>query len=351
MKTNKVSYQEEGIEGPSIKSRPLVASLLLLIGLVIIAVGFVTSISYGAADIKLKTVWEALFFFQEENVSHHVIYDIRLPRAIASVLVGAFLAVSGAIMQGMTRNPLASPSLMGVTSGATFAITIAFVFFPSMSYTELVAVSFLGAALGTGIVYGIGIASPGGLTPVKLALAGAAVTAMLGAISSGLAIYFQLSQEISFWQAGGLVGVKWESLQVIFPLGVICLVVAIFLSRYITILSFGEEVAVGLGQRTGIIKLFGTLVVLLLTGAAVAIGGAIGFIGLVIPHITRFLVGSDYRWVIPCSAVLGGALLLGADIVSRLINPPFETPVGAVTAAIGVPFFLYLARKEGRDTA
>ncbi|GGE85891.1 FecCD family ABC transporter permease [Priestia taiwanensis] len=349
MTTNEQPYQEQGSHAPHIKSRPITASLILFIGIITIIIGLISSISHGAADIELKTVWEAIFFFQEENVSHHVIQDIRLPRAIASVLVGAFLAVSGAIMQGMTRNPLASPSLMGITSGATFAITLAFVFFPSMSYPQLVFVSFLGAALGTGIVYGIGVGSPGGLTPVKLALAGAAVSAMLGAISSGLAIYFQLSQEISFWQAGGLVGVKWEILNIVFPLGVICLLIAIFLARYITILSFGEEVAIGLGQRTGRIKLFGTLVVLLLTGAAVAIGGAIGFIGLVIPHITRFLVGADYRWVIPCSAVLGGALLVGADLVSRLINPPFETPVGAVTAAIGVPFFLYLARKEGRE--
>jgi iron complex transport system permease protein len=348
LNTSTQPYEEEIVKEPAVKSRPLIASSILFIGLIIITFGLATSISYGAADIDLKTVWDAIFFFQDENVSHHVIQEIRLPRAIASALVGAALAVSGAIMQGMTRNPLASPSLMGVTSGASFAITIAFIFFPSMPYIQLVFVSFLGAALGTGIVYGIGTMSPGGLTPVKLVLAGSAVGAMLGAISSGLAIYFQISQDISFWQAGGLVGVKWESLQIILPIGLICFIIAILISRYITILSFGEEIAIGLGQNTGRIKLIGTLVVLMLTGAAVSIGGAIGFIGLVIPHITRFLVGSDYRWVIPCSAVLGGCLLVGADILSRLINPPFETPVGAITAAIGVPFFLYLARKEGR---
>ncbi|MBL2480155.1 iron ABC transporter permease, partial [Klebsiella pneumoniae] len=173
-----------------------------------------------------------------------------------------------------------------------------------------------------------------------LALAGAAISALLGAISSGIALYFNLAQEVSMWNAGGVAGVKWESINMLVPIGLVCLFIAIMMSRYITILSFGEEIAIGLGQNTTLIKFIGTVLVLVLTGSAVSMAGSVGFVGLVIPHMTRFLVGSDYRWVIPCSAVLGGLLIECADMLSRVINPPFETPIGAITALIGVPFFL-----------
>ncbi|KOS23726.1 hypothetical protein ADK18_27175 [Bacillus anthracis] len=153
------------------------------------------------------------------------------------------------------------------------------------------------------------------------------------------------------WNAGGVAGVKWESINMLVPIGLVCLFIAIMMSRYITILSFGEDVAIGLGQSTILIKFFGiVLVLVLLSGCSVSVAGSVGFVGLVIPHMTRFLVGSDYRWVIPCSAVLGGLLIECADMLSRVINPPFETPIGAITALIGVPFFLYLARNVGRGT-
>jgi iron complex transport system permease protein len=252
-------------------------------------------------------------------------------------------------MQGMTRNPLASPSIMGVTAGSSFLIAIAFAIFPAISYTGLIAFSFLGAALGTILVFGISSLSKGGITPVKLALAGSAITSLLSSLSTAIGIRFNVSKDISYWYAGGVSAVQMEQLIYVAPFVLAGLILAIILSRSISILSLGEDIAKGLGQNTGAIKFLGTITVLFLTGAAVSIAGMIGFVGLVIPHIARFLVGVDYRWIIPCSAVLGGLLLLVADIASRLLNAPFETPVGAVTAIIGVPFFLYLARKEGRE--
>ncbi|MCT6917078.1 MAG: iron ABC transporter permease [Bacillus wiedmannii] len=341
-----IEQQEENVK--EIKSRPLIASIILVAGTVLLALSMAVSISFGAADISLKTVWQAVFQFDGSITHHNVIQELRMPRAIGGVVAGAFLAVSGAIMQGMTRNPLASPSLMGITDGAVFGIAIMYAFFPNSPYLMFVIASFIGAAFGASIVYGIGSSSPGGLTPVKLALAGAAISALLGAISSGIALYFNLAQEVSMWNAGGVAGVKWESINMLVPIGLVCLFIAIMMSRYITILSFGEEIAIGLGQNTTLIKFIGTVLVLVLTGSAVSMAGSVGFVGLVIPHMTRFLVGSDYRWVIPCSAVLGGLLIECADMLSRVINPPFETPIGAITALIGVPFFLYLARNEGR---
>ncbi|MED3928580.1 iron ABC transporter permease, partial [Priestia megaterium] len=164
-----------------------------------------------------------------------------------------------------------------------------------------------------------------------------------------IGLKFNVAKEMNFWYAGGVSGIQMNQLKYAIPVIIIGIVISIFLSRSITILSLGDEVSTGLGQNTRIVRILGMIAVLLLTGAAVSIAGMIGFIGLVVPHITRFIVGIDYRYIIPCSAIIGAVLLLAADILGRMINPPFETPVGAVTALIGVPFFLYLARKEGTN--
>ncbi|ART75424.1 FecCD family ABC transporter permease [Sutcliffiella horikoshii] len=335
-------------DSEKINSRPIVATVILFAGLLLLVLSLGTSISFGAAEIDLKTVWEGVFQYDSSLTTHQIIQELRMPRALAAAIVGAFLAVSGAIMQGMTRNPLASPSIMGISAGSAFMIAIAFAFFPGTTYLGLMGMSFIGAGLAAAIVFGIGAFSKGGLTPVKLALAGTAVGALLSSISSAIAIHYNVAQDMSFWYAGGVAGTKWISIQLLIPIALIGIGLAMVLSRSITVLSLGDDVAKGLGQKTGLVKVFGTVVVLLLTGAAVSVAGTIGFIGLVIPHITRFLVGMDYRWIIPCSAILGALLLVLADLGARMVNPPFETPVGAITALIGVPFFLYLARNEGR---
>lgn len=328
--------------------RPKTAAAVILLGLGLLAAAMASSIIYGASNIKLSTIWEAFVRFDADSTPHQIIQRLRMPRALAAALIGGSLAVSGAIMQGMTRNALASPSIMGVTAGASFMMSIGFAFMESPSITALMLLSFAGAGLGAGLVLLIGSLSKRGLTPVKLALAGSAVTALLSSISSAIAIRFNVAKDISFWYAGGVSGVQWVNVKLLIPVAIVGLLIALALSRSITVMSLGEEVATGLGQKTGTVKFLGTLVVLLLTGAAVAVGGTIGFVGLVIPHIVRFIVGPDYRLIIPCSAVMGALLLVFADVGARMINPPFETPVGAITAMIGVPFFLYLARREGR---
>lgn len=330
-------------------SHPVIAVVVLVGGTLALLVAICLSISFGAADINIKTVWLAVFQFNPDLTPHQIIQEIRLPRVLGATMVGACFAVAGALMQGMTRNPLADSGLLGLNAGAAFMLALCFAFFPSLPYMYLIMFSFLGAGLGVGIVYGVGSMSRGGLTPMRLVLAGAAVSALLGALSEGVALYFRIGQDLAFWYAGGVSGTKWIHLQIMFPWIMIAMIGAVILSRSITLLSLGEEVSIGLGQRTKTIKLFGMLIVLILAGAAVSVVGAVGFVGLIVPHLTRFLVGHDYRWIIPCSIVLGGLLVVLADLGARMINPPYETPIGALIALIGVPFFLYLARKGGKE--
>ncbi len=330
-------------------SRPIMATFILIGGMIglLFAVGL--SISFGAADIELATVWSSIFHFQPELTSHQIIQEIRLPRVLGAALVGACFAVAGSIMQGMTRNPLADSGLLGLNAGAAFMLAICFAFFPGLPYMYIILFSFLGAAVGAGLVYGVGSLAKGGLTPMRLVLAGAAVSALLAALSEGIAIHFRIGQDLAFWYAGGVSGTKWEHLQIMTPWIVVAIAGAIVLSKSITLLSLGDEVAIGLGQRTGVIKFFGALIVLVLAGAAVSVVGAVGFVGLIVPHLTRFLVGNDYRWIVPCSAILGSLLVVLADFAARMVNPPYETPIGALIALLGVPFFLYLARKGGKE--
>ncbi|MFD2761758.1 FecCD family ABC transporter permease [Lentibacillus juripiscarius] len=329
------------------KTLKLIIVLLAVIALVL-SLGF--SISFGAADIHLSTVWQAIFNFNEDLSSHQVVQELRLPRAFAAVMAGAFLSVSGAVMQGLTRNPLASPSIMGVTDGAAFALVLVMAFLPGVTNLGMTMASFAGAGIAVVLVFMIGSFSTGGLTPVKLALAGVAIGTLLSSVSSVIALHFQLEKQLGFWLAGGLAGTDWASNQILLISGIIGMFVALTIAKSITVLNLGEDVAAGLGQNNILIKIMGILTVLILTGAAVSVAGAVGFIGLIVPHMTRFIIGTDYRWIIPVSALFGALLLVLSDVVSRFVNAPYETPVGAITSLIGVPFFLYLARgSSGSD--
>jgi iron complex transport system permease protein len=206
----------------------------------------------------------------------------------------------------------------------------------------------LGAGLGALLVFGIGSMAKGGLSPVRLTLAGAAVSALLIALSEGIALMFRIGQDLAFWYAGGIAGIQWLQVNIIWPWIVGGIVIAFFLSKSITLLSLGEEMAAGLGERVKWVKTTSIIVILVLAGASVSAVGMVGFIGLIVPHVARFLVGGDYRRILPHSAVLGALLVVYADIGARLVNPPFETPIGALISLIGVPFFLYLTRSERR---
>lgn len=307
----------------------------------------VLSVRMGTKSIPKEVVFDAIFNFDESNVDHIIIRNNRLPRSIAVLVVGGFLAIAGSIMQGITRNYLASPSLMGVNDGSAFLITIAMVFYPGLSNGSLILVSIIGSVIGAVLVLGIGSSIKNGLSPVRLAIIGTIVGSFLSSLGSAIAMYFQVSQSISSWYNTKVHTVNSDLLKIIIPIGVIGIIVAIIIAKDITISSLGEDIAISLGQRTNIVKYLSMGAVVLLTATSVALVGKIAFVGLVIPNITRMIVGHDYKYIIPYS-LIGGAFFLGlCDLLSRYIAFPFETPIGTVTAIIGVPFFLYMIKTKG----
>lgn len=320
----------------------------LIFGLLIFLCMFVVSIIYGAADTSISDVWKAIFTdAKSQQIS--IIQEIRLPREVAAIFVGAALAVAGAIMQGMTRNPLADPGLLGLTAGANAALALTIAFFPSLNYFGIMISCFIGAAVGSLIVFGIGSMKKGGFSPFRIVLAGAAVSGFLFAISDGVGLYFKISQDISMWTSGGLIGTTWEQIKVIVPFIVIGIVTSLFLARQLTILSLNEEVAIGLGQNITRTKGILFVIIILLAGASVALVGNMAFLGLMIPHIVRAFVGTDYRFILPMSAIFGATFLLFADTLGRTINIPYETPVAAIVAMIGLPFFLVIVHRGGKE--
>lgn len=334
------------------KKRKLRTYGLVTIGCILLVLGLWLSISLGAKEIDLSTILKSIFV-NGDDVNIKIIRDIRIPRAIAAALVGGFLAVSGAIMQGITRNPIADPSVMGITQGATFTIAIAFVLQainPNLAIGSvgLMIFAFLGASISGILVYFISSRTTRKVNPVKLALAGTAIGTLLISLAVGIAMYFNLSQQLSFWISGGLTGTKWDGVYLLAVVGIIGMVLAIIMAPKITILSLGEEVAIGLGQNTNRVRLISIFIVILLTGASVAVSGNIVFVGLIVPQIVKKIVGSDFKYIIPASLITGAVLLVYGDIVARMINPPYETPVGSLTALIGVPIFIYLIRKGER---
>ncbi|QOY38279.1 FecCD family ABC transporter permease [Anaerobacillus isosaccharinicus] len=328
------------------RSMPFIYKLLL--GLLVLISMFFLSLVFGAANITVKDVWQAVAT-NMTNDQILIIREIRLPREVGAILVGAALAVSGAIMQGMTRNPLADPGLFGLTAGANASLAIAIAFIPSLNYFGIMIACFIGAAVGAVMVFGIAAMKKGGFSPFRIVLAGAAVSAFLYAIAQGVGIFFKISKDVSMWTAGGLIGTTWSQLQVIIPFVVIGILIALSLSRQLTILSLNEEVAVGLGQNINLIKAILFIVIILLTGAAVSLVGNMAFIGLMVPHIVRAFVGTDYRYIIPMSAIIGSTFMLLADTLGRVINAPYETSVVAIVAIMGLPFFLLIVRKGGRE--
>lgn len=330
---------------PTKRSIPF--SIKLIAGIIVFIGVFVVAMVFGAAETSIKDVWFALTTSMEgEKLS--LLREIRLPREVAAILVGAALAVSGAIMQGITRNPLADPGLLGLTSGANAALAFTLAFLPAANYFGIMVACFIGAAVGAVMVFGIGAMRKGGFSPLQMVLAGSAVSAFLYAIAEGIGIYFKISKDVSMWTAGGVIGTSWGQLQTIFPFILIGIIIAIVLSRQLTILSLSEEVAVGLGQNIAAIKGILFVVIVLLAGTSVALVGNLAFLGLMIPHIVRGIVGTDYRHVIPMSALVGAIFMLFADTVGRTLHAPYETPVAALIAIMGLPFFLFIVRKGGR---
>ncbi len=318
----------------------------LLLGLVILLLSFAASIVLGQTPTPLAAAIEAFTQFDETSTEHIIIRTTRLSRAVIAAVIGASLAIAGALMQALTRNPMASPDIFGVNAGALFFVVAATVFFSVNGLLQMMWIAFIGAGLAILLVFFLGSMGRDGLSPIKIIIAGAALTALFVSFTQGLLVMNEQSLEgVLFWIGGSVSGRTMEMLMPVLPFMLGAGVVAIALGGAINVLMSGEDVARSLGQRVLLVKIIMGLLIVCLAGGSVAVGGAIGFVGLIVPHMVRPLVGPDYRWIVPYCALLGASLLLLADVGARFVIRPEEMPIGVMTAMIGAPFFIYIARR------
>ena len=319
----------------------------LVVAVVVLFVVSLASIFLGTRDISPGQIFDTFFNYNDENTDHLVIWTLRVPRTLAGILVGIALGLSGAVMQGVARNPLADPGILGVNAGAALAVVCAISILGVGSAAGYVWFAFIGAGVAAVAVYVIGSLGREGATPVKLALAGAAMTAALQSITTAILLTDVATfDKFRFWTVGALAGRKLDLVAQVAPFIAVGVIVALSTGRLLNALSLGDEVARGLGQRVALARGLSAAAVMILCGAATAIAGPIGFLGLTIPHIARLITGPDYRWILPYSMVLAPILLLISDIVGRLVARPGELQVGIVMAVLGAPFFIALVRRR-----
>jgi len=307
--------------------------------------GFFFSLTNGSVEISAGEVFTN--FFGEsalDETRHQILENIRLPRTIAAMLVGVNLALSGAILQAVMKNPLADPHIIGISSGAgLFGIFVLLIFDDAGAL--MTPAAFIGAMLAAVLIYIL--AWKDGIKPIRIILAGVAVSAFLGAGISALLIFH--SEKVHgalMWMVGGFSARSWTHVQLLYPYTIIGTVLTILSARHLNVLQLGDEVAKGLGLRVHLTRTFLTALAALLAASAVCVAGLLGFVGLIIPHTARLLIGSDYRFLLPATAFLGAAVIIFSDTFARIIFAPIELPVGILMAALGAPFFLYLLRRE-----
>jgi iron complex transport system permease protein len=332
---------------PVIRKRASSRALGLLGCALVVGILCFLSLAIGARVTPLGAVWDAIFHYDQANTDHLVIRELRLPRTILGVLVGATLGMAGAVMQGVTRNPLADPGILGVNAGASLLVVIGISAFGVTSILGYVWFAFAGAAVASVVVYSVAALGREGATPVKLALAGAALSAAFGAVTTAMLLLDQATfDQFRFWAVGSLAGRDMALVVQIAPFLIAGCLLALCLGRVLNTLSLGEDVARGLGANVVLSRGVSAGAVVLLCGSATAACGPIGFVGLTIPHVARMIVGPDYRWVLPYSMVLAPILLLAADIIGRVVARPGELQVAIVTAFLGAPVFIALVRRK-----
>jgi ABC-type Fe3+-siderophore transport system permease subunit len=317
---------------------------LLLGGIVVLIIGILLDTRFGIVDMSLGAVARALLV-DDGSQSRIIVWELRFPRALVAALVGASLAIAGTVMQSLTRNPLASPSLTGVSAGAGLAVVSSLVIDPGRPLWLTPFIAFAGGGVGGAVVFSLATRSV--VTPIRLALAGFATAVLLQSLTTGLLILNgSVVGQVYFWLAGGVAGRSWQHVEVILPWFLVGATLALLYSRQLNILLLGEDMARGLGLSTGRTRAALMIIAIVLAASAVAVAGPIGFVGLISPHVARFLIGVDHRRVIPLAAVFGGALVVWADLAARNVQRPLEIPVGILIAMLGGPFFLFLARRN-----
>lgn len=320
-------------------------AMVLAVLLVALALVMLLSIASGSKPIALGDAWDGLFDFDDARADHLIIRSLRVPRTIIGCLVGAGLGLAGTVTQGITRNPLADPGILGVEAGAALFVVVGIHSFGVAALTGYVWFAFAGAAVSSVVVYALGSTGRDGATPVKLALAGAAMTAFVSSITSAILLLdVSTLDEFRFWVVGSLANRNGTIARQVAPFIGAGAVLALLSGRTLNALALGDDVARSLGQRVASSRVLAGITIVLLVGGATAAAGPIAFVGLAVPHVARAIVGPDYRWILPYSAVLAPIMLLGADVLGRVIDRPGEVQVGVITAVVGAPFFVLLVR-------
>jgi iron complex transport system permease protein len=326
-----------------VRGRAAWRGFILLVFTFLAVGGMVLSLSMGALSINLHQIISAIFS-DSSGANWQVIWNIRLPRTLVGALVGINLSLAGAILQGVMKNPLADPHIIGVSSGAGLAGVTIMVLFPHNEYL-VTPVAFVGALLAGVLIYIL--AWKGGIRPVRIILAGVAVSAFLNSgISALLVFYSDRVHGALMWMVGGLSARSWPHLDIILPYTIAGVLFAVLGAGRLNILNLGDDIARGLGLNVEISRISMTAVAALLAASAVSVAGLLGFVGLIVPHAARLLVGSDYRYLLPASALLGAAVVTISDTLARVLFSPIEIPVGIIMAFVGAPFFLYLLRRD-----
>jgi iron complex transport system permease protein len=315
------------------------------VGLVVLA--GLASLAIGAKSIGLGTVVDALRSYDTTLDDHLIVRELRVPRTILALMIGAALGLAGAVMQGVTRNPLADPGLLGVNSGAALAVVGGVFVFGSTSTSASVWLGLAGAAVAGTLVYTLGSTGRGGATPVRLAIAGAAIAALATSVTSSMLLLDAASLEVyRFWAVGSVAGRGFDVIAVVAPFLLVGAVIAIGCARALDSMALGDDVARSLGQKVALARCAAAVAIVLLCGTATAAAGPIWFVGLVVPHIARSLTGGAHRWLLPYSMLLGAILLTSADVIGRVVTRPGEPEVGVVTAFVGAPVFIAFVRRR-----
>jgi ferric citrate transport system permease protein len=328
------------------RTRVGAAAGVAVVSLALLVVGTVWSVAIGPTPMSIGAIFSAVLFGGQSTTAA-IVHGIRLPRAVLGSLVGANSAVAGVIMQAVTANPLGAPEILGVNAGAALVAVASLTFLPQIAGVGLITLAFVGATMCGVLVLVTAGLGRGRSDPVRIALAGVTLTTLIFSVMQTMIILVDPSTSALFhWIVGGVNAATWKDISTILPWTIVGLVGSMALAGKLNLLGLGEDLARGLGARVGQIRVLGAGLVIILAGSSVAVAGPITFIGLVVPHIVRRLVGVNNYVVIPLCALVGANMLVYSDIISRYVDPPSEVPSGVVTALIGAPFFIFLARRH-----
>lgn len=318
---------------------------IYIISFIFLGICILASLAWGSRYIDFREVIHALTDSSDMSFNALVVRE-RIPRTVFSLIAGACLGVSGALMQSITRNPIADPSILGVNTGASLFVVAGITFFNLNTASEYIWFAIVGAMITAICVYSIASIGAGGITPIKLALAGAAISAILSSLVSLIILpRTDVMDAYRFWQVGSLSGATWEGIKSVLPFLIVGLIISIISTPALNALALGDEVATGLGVNTGLVRIACAIAGVILCGATTAIAGPIGFVGLMIPHTVRLIFGSDMKNLVPMSAIGGAILLTASDVIGRVIGSPSELEVGIITAFLGAPILIMIARK------